>query len=108
MIVPAVSLSALGSGAGIAPIGGLGSGAQVTAPNAAGTSFAGALSNAIGSLQQTQDTANAAAQSLATGQVTDPTQAITAVENASLAMQLASQVSSKATQDVQSIFSTQL
>ena len=66
------------------------------------------LSNAIGSVQDAQNTANSAAQAVAMGQTTDPTQAITAVENAQLTMELASQVSSKATQDLQTIFSTQL
>ncbi len=109
MIVPVSSLSALGGAASIDPIGGLGAASQVTASSpASSTSFAGALSNALDSVQQAQTTANTAEQGLATGQVTDPTQAITAVENAQMAMELASQVSSKATQDVQTIFSTQL
>ena len=108
MIVPVSSLSALGAGANIAPVGGLGAAAQTGTPAASSTSFADALSNALGSVQQAQTTASTASQQLATGQISDPTQAITAVENAQLEMELASQVSQKATQDVQTIFSTQL
>jgi len=111
VIPPVGASSLLGSQAVISPIGGLGSEAQIGSSNpssGSGGSFAQALSGAIGSLQQSQDAANTAAQGLATGAVSDPTQAITAVENAQLAMELASQVSSKATQDIQTIFQTQL
>ncbi len=109
MIVPVGSVSALGSGASIDPIGGLGASSQVAATGpSAGTSFASELSNAINGVQQDQTTAATAEQGLATGAITDPTQAITAVENAQMAMELASQVSQKATSDVQTIFSTQL
>ena len=107
MIPPVGALNLLGSEANIAPIGGLG--AQAGAAGVSGTgSFASALSNALGSVQQAQTTADTASQQLATGQVSDPTQAITAVENAQLEMELASQVSTKATQDIQTIFATQL
>jgi flagellar hook-basal body complex protein FliE len=67
--------------------------APTAAPAASGKgSFSGALSNAIDSLETTQANGTNAAQQLATGQITDPTQAITSVENASLAMDLASQI----------------
>lgn len=111
MIPPVGAASPLGSDALISPIGGLGSSAQIGASNPAGASggtFSQALTGAVNSLQSSVDTANTAGQGLATGAVTDPTQAITAVENAQIAMELASQISSKATQDVQTIFSTQL
>jgi flagellar hook-basal body complex protein FliE len=49
-----------------------------------------------------------AAQGLATGQLSDPTQAITAVENASLAMDLASQIRTKLVDATQNIFQTQV
>lgn len=71
-------------------------------------SFGGALSNAIGSLEQSQNNASQAAQQLATGQLTDPTQAVTAVENASLAMDLASQIRTKLTDAATTIFQTQI
>ena len=83
-------------------------------PNAvAGTtggdgSFSGTLTNAISSLEQTQVQGTNAAQGLATGQLSDPTQAITAVENASLAMDLASQIRTKLVDATQNIFQTQV
>lgn len=111
MIPPISALSALGPEARIAPIAGLGPIGTAAVNPVSGTSptsFANALSGALNSVQQTQGTADVASQQLATGQVTDPTKAITAVEDAQLQMELASQVSQKATQDVQTIFSTQL
>jgi len=83
-------------------------------PNAvAGTtggdgSFSGTLTNAISSLEQTQVQGTTAAQGLATGQISDPTQAITSVENASLAMDLASQIRTKLVDATQNIFQTQV
>jgi flagellar hook-basal body complex protein FliE len=71
-------------------------------------SFSGTLTNAISSLEQTQVQGTNAAQGLATGQVSDPTQAITAVENASLAMDLASQIRTKLVDATQNIFQTQV
>ena len=71
-------------------------------------SFANALSSAIDSLQQTQANSDSAAQALATGQATDPSQAVTAVENASLAMNLASQIRTKLTDATNTIFQTQV
>ncbi len=71
-------------------------------------SFSGTLTNAISSLEQTQVQGTNAAQGLATGQLSDPTQAITAVENASLAMDLASQIRTKLVDATQNIFQTQV
>jgi flagellar hook-basal body complex protein FliE len=73
-----------------------------------GNSFSGTLTNAINSLEQTQVQGTSAAQGLATGQLSDPTQAITAVENASLAMDLASQIRTKLVDATQNIFQTQV
>lgn len=93
-MIPAISgVSALGSGASV---GSIGSPASVSAPAKTGSaSFGSALSSAVSSLEQTQNTASTAAQGLATGTVSDPTTAVTAVENASLAMDVASQVQNK-------------
>jgi flagellar hook-basal body complex protein FliE len=80
------------------------------APSAGGTtngSFGGVLSNAIDSLEQSQAAGTTAAQQLATGQLTDPTQAITAVENASLEMQFAAQLRTKLDDVATNIFQTQ-
>lgn len=96
------SIGGLGGASG--PGSSLGTGAA-TAP---GGSFSGALSNAIDSLQQTQDSATSASTALATGTATDPTQAITSVENASLAMDLAAQIRTKLTDAANTIFQTQV
>ena len=71
-------------------------------------SFGNALTGAINSLEQTQASATDASQQLATGQLTDPTQAITSVENASLAMDLASQIRTKLVDAVNTVFQTQV
>jgi flagellar hook-basal body complex protein FliE len=73
-----------------------------------GSSFSGALTNAIGALEQSQTKGASAAQALATGQATDPTQAVTAVENASLEMQLASQIRTKLDEAATTVFQTQV
>lgn len=98
----------------VGSIGGLGADATsatgATAAGAAGSggSFSGTLTGAINSLEQTQNTASATAQQLATGQLSDPTQAITAVENASMAMDLASQISTKLVTAVNQMYQTQV
>jgi flagellar hook-basal body complex protein FliE len=71
-------------------------------------SFSGALTNAIDSLDQSQNVASTAATQLADGQSTDPTKAITAVENASMSMDLASQIQSKLITDLNTIYQTQV
>jgi len=110
MIPPIGAVSALGPGAGITPISGLGADSQLGGASATSATggFGGALLHALDSVQQAQDTAATTTQGLATGAVTDPAQAITAMESAQLTMELASQVSAKATQDIQTIFSTPL
>jgi flagellar hook-basal body complex protein FliE len=96
----------------VGPVGGLGSdastGTNVAPTSDSGASFGSALTNAISSFEQTQTTASTADAQLATGQATDPTQAITAVEAASLQTDLASQISGKLTGDLTTVFGTQL
>jgi flagellar hook-basal body complex protein FliE len=97
----------------VGPIAGVGSdpaaaAAATDATGAAGGGFGGALSSAIGALEQTQNNATGAAQALATGQLSDPTQAVSAIENASLSMQLASQVRNKLDEAATTIFQTQV
>ena len=70
--------------------------------------FGSELTNAISSLEKTQQSGNSAAQALATGNVKDPETAVVTVEDAQLAMQLASQIRTKATEAVQGIFQTQV
>lgn len=70
--------------------------------------FGEALSSAISSLEQTQQGATGAAQSLATGTASDPESAVVSIDEAQLAMQLASQIRTKATEAAQQIFQTQV
>ena len=74
----------------------------------AGGGFGSMLSSSIESLGETQSQAAGAAQALATGQATDPTAVVMAVERAQLAMQLASQIRTKAVEAAQDIFHTQV
>jgi len=71
-------------------------------------SFGEELSGAIESLQKTQTDAAAASRALATGEVSDPTEVVMAVERARLSMELASQVRNKAVEAYQEIFRTQV
>ena len=73
-----------------------------------GESFGNELSEAISSLEKTQENAGSAAQALATGTAKNPESAVTTVEDAQLAMQFAAQLRSKATETVQSVFQTQV
>jgi flagellar hook-basal body complex protein FliE len=112
-MIPAISGAIGPLGAGEWSVGGVGSagGAAATGTGAAAGgsgSFGGALSSAINSLESTQANATNAAQGLATGQVSDPTQAVTAVENASLSMDLASQIRDKLVSAEGTIFNTQV
>ncbi len=70
--------------------------------------FGGALTSAISSLEQTQRSADGAAQGLATGTVSDPESAVVTVQDAQMAMQLASQIRTKAVEAAQTIFQTQV
>jgi flagellar hook-basal body complex protein FliE len=112
-MIPAISgaVGPLGpSEWGVGSVGSLGQYAT-TGPAAVGTgdgSFGSALTGAINSLETSQANATTASQQLATGELTDPTQAITSVENASLAMDLASQIRTKLVDAVQTVFQTQM
>jgi flagellar hook-basal body complex protein FliE len=110
-VIPAIS-PALGqlnpSEWSVGSIGGAGAAQGTNVPATGNASFSGALSNAIGSLEQTQAGATTAAQGLATGQLSDPTQAVTAVENASLSMDLAAQIRDKLVSAETTIFNTQV
>jgi flagellar hook-basal body complex protein FliE len=114
-MIPAISgaISPVGAGEwSVGSIGSIGAGAQTggidATGQASGGSFGGALASAIGSLEKTQNTATQAAQGLATGTLTDPTQAVTAVQDASLSMDLAAQVRDKLTTAENTIFQTQV
>jgi flagellar hook-basal body complex protein FliE len=74
----------------------------------AGSGFGDVLGKSLQSLADTQTEAAGAAQALATGQASDPTAVVMAVERAQLAMQLASQIRTKAVEAAQDIFHTQV
>ncbi|HEX3517446.1 MAG TPA: flagellar hook-basal body complex protein FliE [Solirubrobacteraceae bacterium] len=107
---------ALAHGAGaassaVAPAGEAGTVAGGEAGAVSGSesgSFGGALGEAISSLEKTQQSAEGASQALATGTVKDPESAVVTVEDASMAMDLAAQLRGKATEAIQTIFSTQV
>ena len=73
-----------------------------------GSSFSSMLGDSIQSLAKTQNDAASQAQALATGQAEDPTAVVMAVERAQLAMQMASQIRTKAVDAAQEIFHTQV
>ncbi len=100
---------------GVGGIGGVsetGTGGATTGVEGAGSSESGgfgeALTQAISSLDKTQQSADGAAQALATGTASNPESAVVTVENAQLAMQLASQIRTKAVEATQQIFQTQV
>jgi flagellar hook-basal body complex protein FliE len=111
-VIPAISgaIGPLGpSEWSVGSVGALGQDPAAAVNGAAGNgTFGSALTGAINSLEQTQANATTASQQLATGQLTDPTQAITSVENASLAMDLASQIRTKLVNAVDTVFQTQV
>ena len=71
-------------------------------------SVVGVLAKQIGQLDSLQQDAATASQQLATGQATDPSQTVMAIERAQLAMQLASQIRTKGVEALQDIFHTQV
>ena len=71
-------------------------------------SFGSALTEAISSLDSSEQSAASASQALATGKVSDPEAAISTVEDAALEMQLAAEIRGKATEAAQTIFNTQV
>ena len=75
---------------------------------AAGSGFGEMLSELAKSLAGHADRGRERLQALATGQASDPTAVVMAVERAQLAMQLASQIRTKAVEAAQTIFQTQV
>jgi flagellar hook-basal body complex protein FliE len=92
----------------VGSIGSVDSTASGTQGATSGASFGSMLGQSIQSLQNTQDQAASAADALATGQATDPSSVVMSVERAQLAMQLASQIRTKAVEAAQEIFHTQV
>jgi flagellar hook-basal body complex protein FliE len=83
-------------------------GAGDAAPATEGVGFGDLLGKSLQSLATSQQEAADAATALATGQAEDPTAVVMAVERAQLAMQLASQIRTKAVEAAQDIFHTQV
>jgi flagellar hook-basal body complex protein FliE len=73
-----------------------------------GGGFGSMLGNAVSNLEKSQTDAAGAAQTLVDGTATDPTSVVMQVERAQLAMQLASQIRTKATEAYQTIYQTQV
>ena len=106
--VPSIGVSDLGTTGPEWSVGGLG-GVQDGTQAAQGTNgFGGALENSIQSLDDLQTKAADASQALAAGQASDPSSVVMEIERARLAMQLASQVRTKAVEAYTDIFHTQV
>jgi flagellar hook-basal body complex protein FliE len=94
---------------GVEGIGGLEGAGGLQGPAGSGPGgFGSQLSSAISSLESTQQSADGAAQALATGTTANPESAVVTVEDAQMAMDLAAQIRTKATEAVQSVFQTQV
>jgi flagellar hook-basal body complex protein FliE len=78
----------------------------VDAPAQDGKGFGSLMADKLGDLTKLQQEAASGAEALATGQATDPTAVVMAVEKARLSMQLASQIRTKAVEAVNDIFHT--
>jgi flagellar hook-basal body complex protein FliE len=107
------SMAAMGSEwkiPGISGVGGDVPGVTGTpgATGATGESFGQMLSGQVEQLQGLQNNAASQSQALASGQATDPSQVVMAVERARLGMQLAGQIRSKAVDAYTDIFHTQV
>jgi flagellar hook-basal body complex protein FliE len=103
MQIPAITngLSGLSGLSGVANgpggVGGVGGVGSVSSPAAgSGGGFGSMLTDAISSLNDSQNTAASDSVALATGQASDVTSVVTDVEKANLEMQLAVQVRNKA------------
>lgn len=90
----------------LSPVTGTGSSSPVGGSSGSSSSFGNALTNAIGALETTQANATNASEQLATGQLSDPATAVTAVENASLAMNFASSIRNGLDTDVSTLMQT--
>ena len=105
-MIPSISSATHALGTSVGSIGSVGSVGKADASHP--SSFGAELTSALGSLDHTQAAAGQAAQGLATGTISDPTQAVTSVENASLAMDVAAQIQNKLVSAETTIFQTQV
>jgi flagellar hook-basal body complex protein FliE len=83
-------------------------GAQEAAGSETPTGFGGILGDQLSKLTELQNGAADASRALATGEATDPTAVVMAVERAQLAMQLAGQLRTKGVEALNDIFHTQV
>jgi flagellar hook-basal body complex protein FliE len=105
---PANEFAVAGPEWDVGRIGGLGHEAGPSGAPPAEKGFGGMLADSIGQLQATQDEAAGASQALATGQASDVSAVVMAVERAKLSMQLASQIRNKAVEAYHELFRTQV
>ncbi len=90
-------------------LGGLTQPTPPTSPSSSGGGgFGKMLADSIGQLDQAQAQAAQQTQALATGQTSDVSSVVMSVEQASLEVQLASQIDNKAVGAYQSIFQMQV
>ena len=106
--MPAIDPTVLSGAGGAEWQIGLGPEAAPTGAPAEPGQFGGVLADKLGELAALQNEAAQGAQALATGQATDPTSVVMAVEKARLSMQLASQIRVKATEALNDILHTQV
>jgi len=92
----------------VGSVGGVGSVDGTTTAQPGQGGFGSMLGDAIGKLDQSQTQAATASQSLIDGTATDPSAVVMQVERAQLAMQLASQIRTKATEAYTDVFHTQV
>jgi flagellar hook-basal body complex protein FliE len=92
----------------VGQVGGAGKANATQGAESPAGGFGSMLSNAIGNLEKTQEAASTASTELATGKTEDLSSVITAVQEASLSMELASQVRNKAVEAYSEIFRTQI
>ncbi|HWT94177.1 MAG TPA: flagellar hook-basal body complex protein FliE [Solirubrobacteraceae bacterium] len=78
------------------------------ADGASGGGFGSMLSQQLGNLKDLQTDAAAQSQALATGQATDASAVVMAVEKAQLSMQLAATLRDKSVESFQEVFRTQV
>ena len=108
MTIPISAISKAAEQIALGPQQSVGPTKSAQGPNDPAGGFGSMLTNAIGDLEKTQNAAAAQSQALATGQTNDLSSVITAVQEAQLSMQLASQVRNKAVEAYTEIFHTQI
>jgi flagellar hook-basal body complex protein FliE len=82
--------------------------APATGGDSQGSGFAGMLGNSLQQLATTQTDAATQSRALATGEATDPSEVVMAVEKAQLAMQMATTMRNKGVEVIQEMMRTQV